>query len=45
MGTCLGGAWVAQWVKCLILDLNSGLGLRVMSLSLTLDPMLDVAPT
>ena len=39
------GAWVAQLVKCLTLDLSSGLDLRVVSSRLALSSMLGVEPT
>jgi len=38
-GTCLRGAWLAQWEECGTLDL------RVISLNPTLGSMLDVEPT
>ena len=41
----LRGAGVAQSVKCLALDLSSGLDLRVRSSSPTLGSMLGVKPT
>ena len=39
------GAWVAKLVKCLTPDLSSGLDLRVVSLSPTLDSTLGMEPT
>ena len=39
------GAWVSQLVKCLTLDLSSGLDLRFMHSSPTLVSMLSVEPT
>ena len=39
------GVWVAQLVKYLTLDLSSGVGLRVVSSSLTLGSILGVGPT
>ena len=41
----LGGAWVAQSVKCLTLDLSSGFDLKVVISSLMLGSMLGVVPT
>ena len=39
------GNWVAQSVKCLTLDLSSGLDLRVVNLSPPTGSMLGVKPT
>lgn len=39
------GAWVIQSVKCLTLDLSSGIDLRVMSSSPVLHFVLGVEPT
>ena len=39
------GTWVAQSVKDLILDLSSGLDLRVLSSSPTLGSTLGMEPT
>jgi len=39
------GAWMAQSVKRLTLDLNSGLDVRVVSSSLVLGSTLDMEPT
>ena len=39
------GAWVAQSVKCLTLDLSSGLDLMVVSWSPALSSMLGMEPT
>ena len=38
------GTWMAQSVRHLTLDLGSGLGLRVMSLSPALSSILSVEP-
>ena len=43
MGVC--GAWVAQLVEHPILDLSSGLDLRVVGSSPTLDSMLGIEST
>lgn len=40
--SCHGGTWVAWLVGHPMLDLGSGLSLRVMSSSLTLGPVLGV---
>ena len=39
------GAWVAQLIECLTLDLSSGLDLKVVSSSPALGSMLSVKPT
>ena len=39
------GAWVAQSVEYLTLDLGSGLDIRVVSLGLTLGSVLGIKPT
>jgi len=40
-----GGAWVAQSIECLTLDLGSGLDITVMTSSPTVGSVLGVEPT